>query len=74
MGNIFNFGFNLPLHDLVLLAFYIITAIYLLFSAVVYFHWNSYSASGAVSKFTTLAYLIITLPLLIIMGLATFAI
>ncbi len=65
---------SLPLHDLVLLAFYGLTGIYLIFTAIVYFHWNAYSVSVAVGKLTAIVYLVITLPLLAVMGLATFVI
>ncbi len=64
----------LPIHDISLLAFYVLTGFYLLFTAVMYFHWNEYSVSPAVSRITAITYLVITLPLVTVMGLATFAI
>ncbi len=64
----------LPIHDMSLLAFYVLAGFYLLFTAILYFHWNEYSVRPAVSKITAITYLAITLPLLTVMGLATFAI
>ncbi len=64
----------LPIHDISLLAFYVLAGFYLVFTAILYFHWNEYSVSPAVSKITAITYLVITLPLLTVMGLATFAI
>lgn len=74
MNDISNLSVSVPVHELVLLAFYVLTGFYLIFTAILYFHWNEYSVSKAVSRLTAITYLIITLPLLTIMGLATFVI
>jgi heme/copper-type cytochrome/quinol oxidase subunit 2 len=65
---------SIPLHELALLTFYILTGFYLVYTAVLYFHWNEYSVSKEVSKLTAIIYLIVTIPLLLVMGLATFVI
>jgi hypothetical protein len=63
-----------PLHSFITLGFYIAAAFYIIFSIILYYHWNEYSVEGAVTKITTIAYLVTTLPLVVIMGIVTLVI
>jgi len=58
----------LPWETLSILGFYLMAIVYLIFTAILYFHWQQYSTNSAVSKTTALLYLSATLPLISIMG------
>lgn len=58
---------NIPLETIEILSFYFITGIYVIFSAVFYYHWNAYSSDKKVTTITLLAYFTSTIPLLIVM-------
>lgn len=58
---------NLFLTDGVRLAFLLALGIYAIFSAILYYHWNSYSTDNTVTKITYVTYLITTTPLLMTM-------
>jgi hypothetical protein len=55
-----------------LLIFYVLLIIYLIFSVIFYYHWQSYATDQKVTTQTYIAYAIVSLPLLIIMGLSLF--
>jgi len=46
------------------LGFYLIAAIYIIFSAIMYYHWNEYSGNAKVSRLTLITYLSTTVPLI----------
>ncbi|HMO78127.1 MAG TPA: hypothetical protein PKA42_03395 [Candidatus Paceibacterota bacterium] len=69
-----NFSNTLPWETLLVLGFYLIAILYIVFSAILYFHWQQYSMNAAVSKTTAILYLSTTLPLIIMMGLSTWLI
>lgn len=64
---------NLPIQTLATLAFYLFAIIYIIFTTIFYYHWQSYSTSKSATITTYIAYFGITLPLLGIMGLALLA-
>lgn len=64
---------NLPLQTLAALAFYLFAIIYIIFTTIFYYHWQSYSMSKSASVSTYIAYFGITLTLLGLMGLAVLA-
>lgn len=57
-----------PLKTILSLSYYILLGLFAAFTAVIYFHWTTYATDKAVSRFTLVAYMIFTLPLLLIMG------
>jgi heme/copper-type cytochrome/quinol oxidase subunit 2 len=59
---------SLPTGDVVTLVFYIVIGIYAIFTAVLYYHWHTYTSDAKVSTATYIAYFAITIPLLIVMG------
>ena len=62
---------NLPFHDFALLGFYGITAIYIIFTGIMYYHWKEYSIDTVVTNRTLLLYFITTLPLILAIYLST---
>lgn len=66
-----NFAVDLPIHSVATLGFYFTLIIYIIFTAILYYHWKEYSAENSISKITTIAYLATTLPLVAAMGLST---
>lgn len=64
----------LDIHIIITLGFYFAAAIYLIFSIILYYHWNEYSTDKAVSRITTIIYLATTVPLIIILGIMTLVI
>lgn len=71
MEPIFQTALTLPVHTLVTFGFYGATGIYLIFTIILYFHWNEYSIDTGVSHITAFAYALTTLPLITILGVAT---
>lgn len=63
-------SFALPLTMVAHITFYILVIIYAIFTIVFYYHWQSYSVEKSATLQTYLAYFIITIPLLAIMGLS----
>jgi len=59
----------ISLDSLTLLVFYFAAIVYLIFSMIMYYHWNEYSPDNRVSKMTLVVYLITTLPFIIGLGL-----
>lgn len=59
-----------PLSLLAHIAFYLLVIAYVIFTVVFYYHWQSYSMDRKAALQTYLAYFVITLPLLAIMGLS----
>lgn len=48
--------------------FYFLVGFYAIFTAILYYHWSSYSDDLKVATATYVAYLAITLPLVIVMA------
>ncbi len=61
-----------PITPLLQLAFYLIAIIYAIFTAVLFYHWQNYSMSGAVTLQTYIAYALFSLPLFAIMAAVAF--
>lgn len=59
---------NFSLKDIVLFIFYVAVGIYALFSAVLFFHWQTYSIDSKVSGLTLLIYFAASIPLILIMA------
>ena len=68
LQNILN---SIPLDSMVTLGFYLATAIYIIFTTILYYHWNEYSVDPIVSRLTGIVYLGTTVPLIAIMGIVT---
>jgi len=62
------------LGDGVLFIFYAIAAIYLIFTAILYYHWQQYGTNVKVNWITGVTYLATTLPLMFIMTILAFTI
>lgn len=60
---------NVPLDTLVTLIFYFVLGMYALFSAILYYHWNTYAADGKVTTVTLITYFACTIPLIIVMAI-----
>lgn len=56
---------SLPTGDLFQLFLYIALFIYVIFTGVLFYHWNAYSSDKKVSTATYAAYLIITVPMIL---------
>jgi len=60
--------------DGVLFIFYIVTAIYVVFTAIFYYHWQQYGANAKVTWITYIVYLVTTVPPMFVMGVIALAI
>ena len=63
---------SLSIEYLMPLIFYIVAALYTVFTGVLYYHWNTYANDKKVIALTYTVYLCITLPLILIMAVSTF--
>jgi hypothetical protein len=52
------------------LGFYIIAALYIIFTAIFYYHWQQYSVDLGVTRITFIIYFAVTVPLVLIMGIS----
>jgi len=50
------------------LVFYVLLISYLIFSTILYYHWQNYSVSARVTYQTYFAFFVISIPLLVIMA------
>lgn len=62
------FAPSLPTGDIATLAFYIAIGIYAIFTAVLYYHWHTYTSDIKMATATYVAYFAITIPLLTVMA------
>ena len=62
------FAPHLPVGDIATLAFYIAIGIYAIFTAVLYYHWHTYTSDIKMATATYIAYFAITIPLLSVMA------
>lgn len=60
---------QIPFDTVVLLTFYFIAAAYIIYSGILYYHWNTYSIDKKITNLTLLIYFSISLPLLIVIGI-----
>lgn len=58
----------LPGADIVSLIFYLVLGFYAIFTGILYYHWSAYSSDPKISFVTYVAYLAITIPLVIVMA------
>ena len=58
----------MPLSDIVLLVFYIVLLGYIIYSVILYYHWQQYSTNAAVTWTTLVIYAVTTLPLILLMS------
>lgn len=64
---------TLPLAAIAQVSLYVLLIIYIIFTVVLYYHWQNYSMSKVVTGQTYVAYFITTIPLLAILGLSVLA-
>mgnify|MGYP000544676797 CR=1 FL=1 len=58
---------NLPIDTLVSLSLYFVLAFYAVFTAIFYYHWNTYGTDKQVTSLTFVIYFATTIPLLVVM-------
>lgn len=63
---------TISITPLLQLAFYLIAIVYAVFSAILFYHWQSYSMSNAVTLQTYIAFALFSLPLFGIMASIAF--
>jgi hypothetical protein len=54
------------------LMFYVVAAIYTIFTGILYFHWSEYANNKKVISVTYITYLAMTLPLILTMAFTVF--
>lgn len=54
--------------DILLLVFYVLLIFYALFTATLYYHWQTYSADGRINFLTLVIYFATTVPLIMTMA------
>lgn len=65
---------NLPIDTVVSLSLYFVLAFYAVFSAILYYHWNTYGTDKQVTTLTLVIYFATTVPLLAVMTIISFII
>ena len=58
----------IPIHDISLLAFYVVCFVYISLTIVLYYHWSQYSVDLKVTTITFVLYGGITIPLILALG------
>lgn len=66
-------GSFMTLPDFIVLLFYIMTAIYVIYSAIFYYHWQQFGTNSAVTWITFVTYTATTVPLFLIMAAIAFS-
>ena len=59
----------IPLETLTTLGFYFVIIIYIVFSAILHYHWKEYNIEKTVTKTTLTFYYSTTLPLVLILAI-----
>jgi hypothetical protein len=59
---------NISLHTIIALGFYFAAFIYIIFTAIMYYHWNEYSIDTGVTRITLILYFVMTVPLMLTLG------
>ncbi len=62
---------ELPIKTILYLGFYITTLIYVIFSVILYYHWQAYSAEPKITRLTFFFFFFLSLPLITTLGLIT---
>lgn len=62
-------SFALPISTVAQFAFYFVAGMYVIFSAILYYHWQTYGTDQKVTTLTLALYILSTLPLIIVMGI-----
>lgn len=65
---------DIPIDDMITLVMYVILGIYVMFTAILYYHWQTYGTDKKISGLTLVLYFATTIPLLIVMGIMSFII
>lgn len=65
---------SLPLATAMQLGFFIMLGIYAIFTAILYYHWNTYADDRTVSRLTFVIYFLMTLPFMGVIGITAFTI
>ncbi len=60
---------SFDLGSIALVVFYVIAALYVIFSVIFYYHWVSYAVNARVMNLTLVLYFATTLPLAALMGI-----
>ncbi len=68
LPDISNLITTLPIHNLSLLAFYLVCLIYISLTIVLYYHWSQYSVDLKVTTITFVLYSCTTVPLILALG------
>jgi len=55
-----------------LLVFYLVLAIYVIFTGIFYYHWQAYSTDKRATYLTYVTYAVTTVPLVLMMAVITF--
>lgn len=63
---------SLSIELLMPLIFYMVAALYTVFTGVLYYHWNTYAQDKKTIAFTYILYFALTLPLIVIMAVTAF--
>ncbi|KKT79739.1 MAG: hypothetical protein UW75_C0009G0004 [Parcubacteria group bacterium GW2011_GWF2_44_8] len=59
----------ISLKTALMFGFYIMSAAYIIFTIVMYYHWNEYSVNARVTSITLITYLVTTVPLIATLGI-----
>ena len=62
------FANSIPLTTVLPLLFYLVTLAYVIFTAILYYHWQTYSANPRTSYITYVAFFSLSLPLIILLA------
>jgi hypothetical protein len=71
MANLPDLTSTLPLDTIISLGFFGASALYIVFTTILYYHWDEYSINDTVTKTTMVLYLFTTLPLIVVLGIVT---
>lgn len=63
---------SLPIDSIVQITFLFTLLVIIIFSIILYYHWEQYAMNKKVKNLTYIIYIIITLPLLSLMGILAF--
>tara|TARA_B100000508_G_scaffold95333_1_gene74514 strand:+ start:376 stop:603 length:228 start_codon:yes stop_codon:yes gene_type:complete len=58
---------TLPFAIVMELGLYFVVAAYVIFTAILYYHWQTYGVDRKMTSLTLLAYTIMTVPLILVM-------
>lgn len=60
---------EISLQSALMFGFYILAAAYIIFTIVMYYHWNEYSVDARVTSITLITYFVTTVPLIATLGI-----